>query len=446
MVQRNVRIRYNVVLGFITKISSVGLTLFSVPLLLGMLGKYKYGMWVALTSVMAWLGFFDIGIGNGLRNQLTTAYAENDIRKAKALVSTAYIGLGAILLLVTVIFLLTNFFIDWNFIFNIQKALADETVYAFNIVIVLFLFRLVANLVIFILSANHKTGMAGVIDLVSNIAFLIFLLTAQVMQPTLQQHLNTFILLVWGYAAIPLVTLAIFSIYYFYTVYKPIAPSFTFFRKELFGDLFSLGMKFFLLQLFSMLIYSLGPVLISNLANPEEVTNFGVAIRYFTPIIVVLSIIRAPLWSAFGEQYLKGNNDWIRDKIRILNRLMLLLSVGLIFMIIFSQQVIDIWLGKKIKLSYEMTIMVAAFVFLQSWLGNYTQFINGIGKIKLTLILVIVFGALNIPLSIVLSKWLHMGANGVILSMILCVFPLCVATTIQTYLILFNKHKGIWSK
>lgn len=446
MIQNRVRIRYNVVLGFITKISSVALTLISVPILLDILGKYKYGMWITLTSVMAWLGFFDIGIGNGLRNQLTTAFTQNDIRKAKALISTAYLGLGAILVLAIIIFLSTNLFINWNSLFNIDKGFSRETIYSFNIIIVLFLLRLLANLIIFILSANHKTGISGVIDLVTNIAFLIILILVKYLQPNIQEHLNIFILLVSSYSIIPLLTLAAFSIYYFFTLYKPIAPSFSSFKKESLGGLFGLGFKFFVLQLFTMLIYSLGPVLISNLASPEEVTHFGIAIRYFTPIIIVLSIIRAPLWSAFGEQYLKGNNDWIRNKIQVLNRLTLLLSIGMVLMIIFSQQVFDIWLGKKIVVPYKMTTLVAIFIFLQSWLGNYTQFINGIGKIRLILILVVIFGALNIPLSIFFSKWLNMGADGVILSMIICVFPLCLSSTVQTNLILLNRHSGIWSK
>ena len=66
----------------------VGLLL--VPLTLHFVSSETYGIWLALSSIVAWFSFFDIGINNGLKNRLTEALAHQDMVLAKKYVSTTY--------------------------------------------------------------------------------------------------------------------------------------------------------------------------------------------------------------------------------------------------------------------------------------------------------------------------------------------------------------------
>ena len=43
------------------------LSLISAPLILNCLGEEKYGVWVSLLSIVSWIYYLDLGIGNGLR-------------------------------------------------------------------------------------------------------------------------------------------------------------------------------------------------------------------------------------------------------------------------------------------------------------------------------------------------------------------------------------------
>src|SRR5687768_8312192 len=50
------------------------LTIFaSVPLAIGYLGAERYGLWLTISSVAAFLTFADLGLGNGLLNAVSEA-------------------------------------------------------------------------------------------------------------------------------------------------------------------------------------------------------------------------------------------------------------------------------------------------------------------------------------------------------------------------------------
>jgi hypothetical protein len=50
----------------------------------------KYGSWLTLRSIILWFAFFDIGLGNGLRNKFTEAKAPGNLERTRIYISTAY--------------------------------------------------------------------------------------------------------------------------------------------------------------------------------------------------------------------------------------------------------------------------------------------------------------------------------------------------------------------
>lgn len=59
---------------------SMVLSLVYVPIVLNYLGDYKYGVWASILSILSWISYFDLGIGNGLRNRLSEAIASDSPR------------------------------------------------------------------------------------------------------------------------------------------------------------------------------------------------------------------------------------------------------------------------------------------------------------------------------------------------------------------------------
>ena len=74
-----------------------------VPATLGYLNVYEYGIWLTINSVLGWINSFDIGLGNGLRNQLAEALAKNDFKKGRSLISTTLVMLIAIMIVLILV-------------------------------------------------------------------------------------------------------------------------------------------------------------------------------------------------------------------------------------------------------------------------------------------------------------------------------------------------------
>lgn len=86
---RTVRAKKAITRMFLNKGTSLFLSMLYVPLFLECLDKTRYGIWVTIMSLVNWIGFFDIGIGQGLRNLLAKSLAEENYIEAKKVVSTA---------------------------------------------------------------------------------------------------------------------------------------------------------------------------------------------------------------------------------------------------------------------------------------------------------------------------------------------------------------------
>ena len=87
---RTINAKKNILGSFIFKGGSILCNLAIVPLTINYLNPTKYGIWVTLTSIVSCFSFFDIGLGNGLRNKFAEAVANNDIVIAGKYVSTTY--------------------------------------------------------------------------------------------------------------------------------------------------------------------------------------------------------------------------------------------------------------------------------------------------------------------------------------------------------------------
>ncbi len=101
--ERSVKAKKNIIVSFGLKGVSVFITFLLVPLTLNYIDVTGYGIWLTLSSVLGWLNFFDIGLGNGLRNKLAEATAKNQNELARSYLSTTY---AAFLIIIGAVYLL----------------------------------------------------------------------------------------------------------------------------------------------------------------------------------------------------------------------------------------------------------------------------------------------------------------------------------------------------
>jgi O-antigen/teichoic acid export membrane protein len=109
---RTGKIAQNVLSSGAFKFLSILISFLMVPVTLDYLDKARYGLWAALSSVLAWFFIFDIGIGNGLRNKFTELKAKGLNDEIKYYISTTYFLFSIMAVLIILIFIFINHFLS----------------------------------------------------------------------------------------------------------------------------------------------------------------------------------------------------------------------------------------------------------------------------------------------------------------------------------------------
>lgn len=128
--KRNIMLRKNILFSTILKIIGLCSSLLIVPITLEYLSSDVYGIWLTMSSVLYWFAFFDIGLGNGMRNYLTEAISVKDYNAAKSIISTTFILLFLIALFLGIVVSVLLYFVDLNKVFNtslVSSELLRET-------------------------------------------------------------------------------------------------------------------------------------------------------------------------------------------------------------------------------------------------------------------------------------------------------------------------------
>ena len=73
----------NSLIGFVCKGISIIISFFLLPLTIGYVNSDTYGIWVTISSMVAWLSVLDIGMGNGLRNKFVKYRTQGDNKMVK---------------------------------------------------------------------------------------------------------------------------------------------------------------------------------------------------------------------------------------------------------------------------------------------------------------------------------------------------------------------------
>ena len=434
---RTAKASRQIVYSFFLQGIGIAVSLIYVPLLLNYLSQEKYGIWLTLSSILSWFSFFNIGLGYGMRNKLTEANAKGDQELVRKYVSTTYASLICIFSAVLLVFHIINPFVNWNSVLN-TKTLSGHDLYLLtSVVFTFFIIRFIVQLIGIIYIADHKSSINNFITAASNLLSLASILV--LMKYTAQGNLA---LLGTIITVMPVLLFIFLSIYAFNNKYKYLKPSFKAIDFKLNKGVTSLGAKFFLLQIMGIVLYSTSSIFISQLYGPKEVVVYNLAFKYFQLPTIVNSIIMAPLWSAVTDAYVKDDFEWLKKTMGRLKYLTLGFFVVIIVMILVSNFVFKLWIHDKIQVPMHLTLLMALYNAMAIYLAPYSFFINGTGKLKLT-ILYSVAGVILYFISIYIFGNLFKDSSGVMIAVLI---PYVLSVLIQPYQakkILAKKATGI---
>lgn len=427
-------------ISFIYKIGAVLANFLLVPLSINYLDNENYGIWLTLSSFIAWFSFFDVGLGNGLRNKLTEAITNNNIKLARGYVSSAYFTITGISIVLFLLFFGINSFINWKEVFNAGDGVNTDLRLLMLIVFGAFCLQLIVKLIDTIYLANQHHSIQVKIHFITQVTLLVFvwLLT--------KTSSGTLLVFAIVFSILPVLVLVALNVFGFSTKFKHLKPSFSLWKKEYLKEIMGIGFNFFLLQIAGVVLFSTDNFIISKLFSPEEVVPYNIAFKYFSIITMVFTIIVSPYWSSFTDAFVKNEYNWIKKSVKNVMMLWMIIPIVLGFMLFFSEDFYKMWVGNKVHISFNLSLSMLVFVLLFTFNMIFVFFLNGISKIRIQIIISVISMILNIPLSIYFAKNLNLGLSGVILATSVTIGFSCIFSPIQYYKIINAKAKGIWNR
>lgn len=436
---RFINVKKNIFGSFILKILSIVFSLLIVSTTIKYVNPVQYGIWLTLSSIITWISYFDFGFAHGFRNRFAEAKANNDYILAKKYVSTTYFLLTILFTFIFIIIIILNNFVSWSSILNINPIFKSELRDVFNILAFFTCLNTIANVFTTLLLADQRPATSSFIQMLGQFLSLIviFILT--------KFTTGSLFYLALLFSGIPCLLLIVVTIIMFRGKrYKMYSPSLKFIELNLTKKILGLGGKFFVIMISMLVIFQLMNIIISRLLGPDAVTQYNIAYKYFSIINMVIIIILTPFWSAFTDAYVKEDYNWMLQMVNKLEKIFLLCLPLCIIMLIFSNWAIKLWIGNSVKISFYTLLSVALYILACTWGAVYMYLINGIGKVKLQLIIYLLFSLISYPLMYFTCKMY--GLVGIVIMPTIVYITQAIFGRIQVYKIINKNAKGIWNK
>ncbi len=405
------------------------LTLFTMPVYIKYFeDKQAVGTWFSLVSVLNWILTFDLGIGNGLRNNLVSALSEKNDVLVKKLISSAYYFLGIVSLLLLVIGNICIGFIDVNGVFNISKDIFLPSVlrYCVRIVFSGIVLQFFLRIITSVLYAMRKTALSNLLTLISSASILLFVL---IYQPEAME--DRLIVLSYAQVITTCLPLLITTIIIFMTVLKKNKPSVKSFDLTTGKQIMNLGVQFLSVQICLMIITSTNEILISRLSNVAFVVEYQAYYRVFYTVVTLFSLICQPMWSSFTQANVNKQYIWIKKTYRKFQLIAVGCSLLTVLLALVFDKIVVIWLGENVvQSSIVYSVTFSAFTIVSLLINTSSCLANGLNMLKCQVVWSIIGAILKIPLSMIFVKitgeWI-----GVVIANVTALLPLLFFQNLQ---------------
>jgi O-antigen/teichoic acid export membrane protein len=384
--QRNRRIVLTALASSAAKFITIATAFITVPLTLNYLGAERYGLWMTISSVIAMMVFADLGVGNGLMNAVAEAYGRDDGKAIRTHLANAIVVLAIIAAVILVLFFTVYSFVPWGSFFNVTSLLAaGEAGPALAVFIVCFALGIPLGMVQYVQMGLQEGFVSSLWQGAGSIAGLILTIAAIRFECGLPW-------LVLALAGAPLIVLVLNGVTFFFLRRRDLMPrlssvSLPGMKRILYG-----GSLFFSLQLTVSIAYFSDNLFIANLIHVEAVAQYAVVSRLFEGVVMMIGIMFAPLWPAYGEARARGDRSWIRNAlIRSMTATLAGASAAAALLVTFHEPIFAFWVGPKHAFPFNLVFFYAIWMLLKGLGTTYSMFLNGMNILKFQLLLSVLF-------------------------------------------------------
>ena len=435
--ERNRMLRNNILFSGILKAIALLTSLIIVPITINYLDDEVYGIWLTISSMLFWINTFDIGLGNGMRNYLTKAVSTKNFEMGRVYVSTTFILLSFLALLIAFI-LIPVYTLNFNSVFNTVKVNNATLRNSLMIAVGFTLINLITKNIGFIFVAFQKYALN---DFINTLGSVLGLAIICILSFSCKGNLLYITLAFTGSQTL----VYLLSMFLVFHKYPELKPGFKFFNWKIGKQVIGKGIGFFIIQITSCLvIFGASNFFITQFCGPKDVTVYNIAYKYFNLLIIAYSIIISPMWNAYTDAYVKGDIKWIKTTF---NKALKIWGASILFgaiMLALSNTFYNLWIGHAVIVPLSVSLCVMIYVTLFNLNNCLTYLINGINKICIQIITSVIITAIYIITILILGK--RLGIVGIIGCMATSYAIMAAIHYYQCTLIINNKATGIWNK
>lgn len=338
------------------------------------------GVWYTLLSVLIWFLNFDLGLGNGIRNNLVKAFTANDTDKAKRVISSGMFSVGIVTIVMSVIGIILVYSMNLNKLFNIDTSIISShtlllaTLFIFIAIMLRFFLTTISS----IFYALQKSAINNALALCVSILQLIFIVIAKFDSPE-EALLNVS----FAYIFLSNLPVIVAGIIVFCGKLKDCRPSIKFVDKSNIKAIMGIGALFFICQILYMIIANTNEFFITNLYGAEHTAEYTFYYKLSTIGTMIISLALTPIWSVVTKAQSEGNYQWLGKLYGYIKIGGLCILVLQLLIVPFIPWLMRVWLGAgTVDVNYTTATAFALFsaVFLYS--GMLSTIANGLAMMK----------------------------------------------------------------
>lgn len=396
--------------SFLARGLSASVSVVSIPLTVGYLGKEQYGLWMAISALLTWAVLADFGVARGLQNHLAEANGRGDQQLASAAMSTAFFALLAVAVVLGLAFLPALLLVPWASLFKVgEPALLGELRPTLGAVVAVFLAQFPLNVVGQAYAAYQRSHVANLFSIVGSAASLGVLLVVI----RLKLGLPWLILASGGVS----VLMTIVNLAFLARDMPWLLPRWSSASRAALGGLMKVSTPMVLIQLGAMLITEVQILTISHVSGVATVAEYSIFQKVISVPILIVAMIESPYPAMYREAWARGDARWYRTAFWRLARVKAAISVasGLALLVV-GDLAMGLLSRQSAELGTRVWIVAGVLLVVGNWNGGFTHFFMAVDRLWVLVWTMLANGLVTFPL----TYWLAAkhGMFGVLTAMV----------------------------
>ena len=363
-------------ISLVARIVNISVGLVIVPITLSYLGPDRYGLWMALTSFVAFLAFSDMGLGIGLQNALSECYGKDDRINPRSYISSAMLITGLVFMLFVALALVALPQISLDRLFKIESEIArSELLPTAQAVLIIFGFGLPTGLIQRIYNSYQQGYWANLylaLGRITGLGGVVLCIWFELGLPSLVASLM----------GMPFICLAFGGIILFRKQVW-LRPSFLTITQKSLRRIFKIGFVAVVAQIAYAIIQSGPALIIANRLGTAVITPLAVTQKLLGVTAILLMTAVLPLWPAYSEAAARGDWDWVKRTFRRTIFLVTGIFIPIfVIMAVFGRQIIQLWTQDASAVpNWSLLMACNVWCVLRAWNTIACMLLNGLNHL-----------------------------------------------------------------